>query len=246
MRIAIAGGTGTVGRLVTREVERRGHDAVVLARSVGVDLATGSGLVGMLDGADAVIDAASVATMSAKDATAFFRAASGTLLAAAERAGVRHAVLLSIVGIDRIPHAYYAGKLAQEEEYSRASVPVSVVRATQFHEFAGQVAAQARVGPLQLAPRARVQPIAADAVASHLVSLAEGDPQGRSTDVAGPQEEQLSRMVREWERHAGHRRPVLPVDIPSAQMRGMRRGLALPGPDALILGPRFADWLSRR
>ena len=167
-------------------------------------------------------------------------------LAAAERVGDRHAVLLSIVGIDRIPHGYYAGKLAQEEEYSRASVPVSIIRATQFHEFAGQVAAQARVGPLQLAPRARVQPIAADAVASHLVSLAEGDPQGRSTDIAGPQEEQLSRMVREWERHAGHRRPVLPVDIPSAQMRGMRRGLALPGPDALILGPRFADWLSRR
>ena len=139
-----------------------------------------------------------------------------------------------------------AGKRLQERFLAEGAVPWSVLRATQFHEFAGQVAAQARVGPLQLAPRARVQPIAADAVASHLVSLAEGDPQGRSTDIAGPQEEQLSRMVREWERHAGHRRPVLPVDIPSAQMRGMRRGLALPGPDALILGPRFADWLSRR
>lgn len=246
MRIAIAGGTGTVGRLVTREAERRGHDAVVLARSVGVDLVTGEGLDGALDGADAVIDTTSIGTLRAKDATAFFRAASGALLAAAAQAGVGHALLLSIVGIDRIPHGYYAGKLAQEEEYARSGVPVSLVRATQFHEFAGQVAAQARFGPVQLAPRARVQPIAADDVATHLVSLAEGEPQGRSRDIAGPREERLSEMVREWERHAGRRGPVWAIDLPSAQMRGMRRGLALPGPDALVLGPRFSDWLRRQ
>ena len=245
MRIAIAGGTGTVGRLVTREAERRGHDAVVLARSVGVDLVTGEGLAGALDGADAVIDTTSIGTLRAKDATAFFRAASGALLAAAAQAAVGHALLLSIVVIDRIPHGYYAGKLAQEEDHARSRVPVSLVRATQFHEFAGQVAAHARFGPVQLAPRARVQPIAADDVATHLVSLAEGEPQGRSRDVAGPREERLSEMVREWERHAGRRGPVWAIDLPSARMRGMRRGLALPGPDALVLGPRFSAWRPR-
>lgn len=217
---------------------------VVIARSAGVDLRTGAGVDGVLDGVDVVVDAASVGTMSAEESTEFFRTASRTLLRAAERAGVPHAVLLSIVGIDRNPHGYYAGKVAQEQVYERAGVPWSIVRATQFHEFAGQVAPQARFGPVQLAPRARTQPIAAAAVAEHLVSVAEDGPRGRTTDIAGPREEALPDMIRAWVRHHGRRGPVIPVSLPGAQMRGMRAGYALPGREALLLGPTFAEWLA--
>lgn len=70
-------------------------------------------------------------------------------------------MLLSIVGVDRNPHGYYAGKLAQERALGGSGAPATIVRATQFHEFAGQIAERARIGPLPLAPRARVQPIAA-------------------------------------------------------------------------------------
>lgn len=244
MKIAVAGGTGTVGREIVAEARRRGHDTTVIARSTGVDLLTGAGLDAALTGSDAVIDAASIGTMSADAATAFFRAASGALLAAAIRAGVAHTVLLSIVGIDRNPHGYYAGKVAQEALYTASAAPSSIVRATQFHEFAGQVAAQARLGPLQLAPRARVQPIAAAAVAEHLVTIAQGAPQGRRRDIAGPREERLSDMIRDVVRARGGRGPVLPVSLPGAQMKGMRAGLALPGEDAHLLGPTFAEWLA--
>lgn len=244
MRIAVAGGTGTVGREIVARAEARGHEAVVIARAVGAELRTGAGVDAALAGADAVIDAASVGTMSAEESTDFFRTASGTLLAAAARAGVPHAVLLSIVGVDRNPHGYYAGKVAQEEVYTASAVPWTIVRATQFHEFAGQVAGQARLGFLQLAPRARTQPIAAAAVADHLVTLAEGGPQGRTTDIAGPREEELSQMVRAWVRHRGRRGPVWAVSLPGAQMRGMRQGLALPADGAIRLGPTFAEWLA--
>ncbi|RLK47478.1 SDR family oxidoreductase [Microbacterium telephonicum] len=246
MRIAVAGATGTVGREVVTHARTRGHDVVELARSRGVDLVTGAGVAAALAGADTVIDVASVGTLSAQASTTFFRAATGNLLREARRTGAQHAVLLSIVGINANPHGYYAGKVAQEELVTTGPVPWTIVRATQFHEFAGQVAAQAKAGPLQLAPRARVQPIAAVEVARHLVGIAENAPIGRATDITGPREEELAEMVRAWVRRRGARGPVLAVPLPTAQMRGMRRGAQLPGADALRLGPTYADWLSAR
>lgn len=244
MKIAVAGGTGTVGRHIVAQAQADGHAVSVIARSTGVDLITGAGAQAAVDGADVVIDAASTGTLNAAASVEFFRRSSATLLSAARRAETPHVVVLSIVGIDDNPNGYYAGKVAQEHAYAESGLPWTLVRSTQFHEFAGQVAAQAAVGPIQLAPRARTQPIAAATVAAHLRELAAGAPAGRSEDIAGPREEQLSDMIRAWARHTGRRRPVLSVALPGAQMRGLRAGLALPGPGARLLGPTFAEWLS--
>src|SRR5882757_4152211 len=57
MRIAIAGGTGTLGRHLTAELSSRGHEVRVLSRSAPeyrVDLATGEGLEQALRGCDVV------------------------------------------------------------------------------------------------------------------------------------------------------------------------------------------------
>lgn len=62
MRIAVAGGTGVVGRHVVERLAEAGHEAVVLARSQGVDLMTGHGLLASLEGVDAVIDVSNVET----------------------------------------------------------------------------------------------------------------------------------------------------------------------------------------
>ena len=82
MRIAVAGGTGLVGRMVVDAARERGHEAVVLARSEGVDLTTGAGLVERLAGVDAVIDTTNVATQKRAEAEAFFGGVTRTLLAA--------------------------------------------------------------------------------------------------------------------------------------------------------------------
>lgn len=50
MRIAVAGGTGVVGRHVVAAVAAAGHEPVVLARSHGVDVTTGQGLDAALAG----------------------------------------------------------------------------------------------------------------------------------------------------------------------------------------------------
>lgn len=243
MRVAVAGGMGVVGSQVVAALRADGHDAVPLSRRTGIDLTTGEGLDAALGGADAVVDTANVTTLSAEAATRFFEAATGNLAAAAARTGVSHLLLLSIVGIDRMPHDYYAGKLAQERVVEAADVPWTILRATQFHEFAGQLFDRAKLGPLHVAPRARVQPIAARDVGAHLAALAAGAPQGRAADLAGPREEALDEMVKAYARRTGHGGWIPSVSLPGAQMKAMRAGLALPGGDAVLATQTFADWL---
>jgi len=246
VRIAVAGGTGVVGARTVEAVQAAGHDAVVLSRSRGVDLISGRGLDAALVGVDAVIDTANVSTLKADAAIEFFETASGNLVRAAEEAGARHVVLLSIVGIDRMPHDYYAGKIAQEKVFESSPVPWTILRATQFHEFAAQLFARGKVGPIHLAPRARVQPIAAREVGERLAALAAGAPEGRARDLAGPREEALDAMIKAYARSEGHRGWIPSINLPTAQMKGMRAGYALPRPGAALGHQTFAEWLTAR
>jgi len=67
VRIAVAGGTGLVGTMVVERVGAVGHQAVVLARSRGVDLVRDTGTEnGVLAYVDAVIDVTNVTTVSAR------------------------------------------------------------------------------------------------------------------------------------------------------------------------------------
>lgn len=242
MRVAVAGGTGVVGRHVVGVLEEVGHEAVVLARSRGVDVTTGAGLTAALVGADALIDVTNIATTSKKASLAFFEAATQHLLSAGREAGVRHHVALSVVGCDRIDFGYYFGKRRQEELVLDGSVPASVLRATQFFEFAEQFVAPSR-GPVVVVPRMRTQPVAARAVAGALVDLATGPAVGPAPELAGPREEQMVDMVRRLKRLRGRRRLVLPLTLPGHAGRRMADSGLLPtGP-----GPRdrqsFDDWL---
>ncbi len=244
MDIAIAGGTGVVGAHVSRIAQQRGHAVRTLSRSNGVDVRSGVGLEGALRGADAVIDVLNITTLNEKQATEFFRTTTAALLAAEDRAGVAHHIALSIVGVDRAPHGYYGGKLAQENEISAGAVPWTVLRATQFHEFASQMYARTSLGPVHPVVRMRTQPVAVTEVATRLVELAEGSAQGRSRDLAGPREEDLADMMRAWARHAGRGGWMPRIPMPGEFGRAMRDGLLLPGPDAQRGSETFAQWLS--
>ena len=244
MKIAVAGGTGTVGRHVVDVVRERGDEPIALARSTGVDLVTGVGLAGALEGVDTVIDVASVQTLSDAASRDFFGAVTRTLLAAEVAAGVRHHVALSIVGVDDAPHGYYAGKVLQEELVMAGPVPWTILRATQFHEFAGQVFDAAKVGPLVLVPRMRSQPVAAREVAERLVALAVAEPAGRANDLAGPREERMAEMTRRWAATTGRRGRVLEVPLPGAYGRALRDGTVLARPGSDIGMQTFEEWLA--
>ncbi|MDZ7932795.1 SDR family oxidoreductase [Rhodococcus sp. NPDC076796] len=242
MKLAVAGGTGTVGVHVVEVARERGHEVVVLSRSAGVDLVTGSGLSDALSGVDAVVDVASTQTISAKESTAFFAAVTRNLLTAESAAGVGHHLALSIVGVDAAPHGYYAGKVKQESLVRAGAVPWTILRATQFHEFAAQIRSQTSFGPLTIIPRMVSQPIAAREVAERLVDLAEGPPAGRVADLGGPREERMAEMVRGYARAIGARGLVLEVPIPGAYGRAMRDGTLVTTNDSDHGSQTFDQW----
>ena len=238
--IAVAGGTGQVGRRVVESVRRLGAEPVVLARSTGIDLTAGAGLDSLLEGVDAVIDVTNVVTQNRRRATAFFETTTRHLLEAEERQGVGHHVLLSIVGIDRVPLGYYQAKQAQEELVRQGTVPWTILRATQFHEFSAQMLG---VAPVAVVPSMLSRPVAAREVADELVRLATAPAAGMAAELAGPREERVPDMARRLAAARGRRALVLTAPVPGATGRGMRSGALLPTGG----GPRgtqtFDEWL---
>ena len=247
MKIAVAGGTGVVGAVLVEELRSSGHEVVVLARATGVDLVNGQGLDHVLDGVEAVVDVLSVATSAADRATEFFTTTTRTLLEAEYAAGVRHHVLLSIVGIDYIPFGYYVGKVAQEHAVEDGKVPFTILRATQFHEFGAQMIDRApSIGPLLVVPQMTSAPIAAREVAVELARIAGGVPQGRVPDLRGPTEEKVPSMTRRVLRKRGSRRPVLTAFLPGKAGAGMRNGGLIPGEGATVGKQTFDEWLAEQ
>jgi uncharacterized protein YbjT (DUF2867 family) len=242
VKVTVIGGTGVAGRWAVDALRARGHKAVAATRSAGVDLQTGRGLGEALAGADAVVDASNVATSRAQASMNFFTAAARTLVRAAERAGVEHIVALSIIGVDRVPVGYYRAKLEQEEILRASPVPVSVLRAAQFHEFPGQYLARF-AGPLVVVPRWRTQPVAAREVGAALARLATAAPVPMS-ELAGPREERMADLVRQLVRVRAERRSVVSLRLPGATGRAFAEGATLPvGPGARGT-ETFAEWLT--
>lgn len=245
MRIAVVGGTGTLGRQVTAQLDRRGHEVRVLSRSspqFPVDLMSGRGLPSALAGCGAVVDASN----TQRQARQVMVEGSARLLAAEQQAGVGHHVCISIVGCDRVSMGYYRVKVGQEEVVAHGPVPWTIVRSTQFHELVATVftaAARYRVLP---APAMPLQPVAAAEVARVLADAAESDPSGGRISVGGPQVVSVRELARSWQSATGRSAVLLPVPLPGSIGRALRAG-ALTAKDADVAGvTTFADWLASK
>ena len=244
MRIAVAGATGNIGARTVAALERDGHEAIRISRSLGVDLTTGEGLDGVLDGVDAVVDAISAPPISRDETLAYFGTTTRNLLAAEERAGVGHHVLLSIVGIHGIEgNPHYAGKREQERLIEQGNVPWTIVPATQFHDFAAMVASWTEQDGVATIAPLLVQPIAPDDIADVLAEIAAGEPRGRYVDVAGPEAQDLVDMARRTHDVRGHTVKLVPTwsGIFGESMAG---SVLLPGENARIAPTTFDDWLA--
>ncbi|WP_371786333.1 SDR family oxidoreductase [Streptosporangium subroseum] len=246
MRIAVAGATGNIGARTIAVLEQAGHEVVRISRSLGVDLSTGDGLDAALIGVEAVIDATSYTAADRDDVVAYLGTTTRHLLAAGERAGVRHHVLLSIVGVDRIEgNAHYAGKREQERLVAEGPVPWTIVPATQFHDFAAAVASWTEQDGVAAIPPLLVQPIAPADVADILAEIATGAPQGRYRDVAGPETQDLVDMARRTNDARGHTVKLVPTwsSLLGSEMAG---DVLLPGEGARIAPTTFDEWLAKQ
>lgn len=219
--VLVTGGTGTVGRIVVDQLTAAGKDVRVLSRGrrpnqradvehVVGDVQTGAGLDAALDGVDTIVHCVYPTE---------------NLVAAAKRAGSPHLLYVSIVGIDRVPFAFYRRMLANERTIAGSGVPWTVLRATQFHDLIAFVLRVLATPPVMALPSGlKFQPVDVRDVGERLAGLALGEPIGRAPDFGGPQARTLDDLARSYLAIAGRRRPMAPIRLPGKVFGGIRGG----------------------
>jgi uncharacterized protein YbjT (DUF2867 family) len=246
-KIAVAGATGRVGRHVVDVLTARGHDVVPISRSTGVDVITGNGLVNALEGVECVVDTATGPSPEQEAATAFFTTAARNLHEAGERAGVGRIVVVSIIGCDRFSAGYNAAKLAHEQAMLSGPLPVSILRAAQFHELVGQLVDWGKQNEVSYVPEMRTQLVAARTVAEALADLvtgAEPADEGSLPEIAGPREESLVEMAMLLVSRRGDPLRIEGTTDPNDPDSELYlTGALLPSPHATLAGPTFEQWL---
>ncbi|MFE5406352.1 SDR family oxidoreductase [Streptomyces sp. NPDC056580] len=242
MKIAVIGGTGLIGSQVVKNLTAAGHEAVPHSKSTGVDILSGRGLDEAVAGADVVVNLANSPTFD-EASLAFFQTSMDNLLAASDKGGVGHFVILSIVGVDQVPELdYYRAKALQEKILEAGPIPYSIVRATQFMDFMDAVLSWTADADTVRLPATPIQPIASKDVAAAVAEVATGAPLNGIRDIAGPEVFTLDEVGRITLTHKGDSRTV--VTDPTAGMFALVKGDVLTDENAQLAPTRYADWLS--
>ncbi len=199
MKVTVIGASGLIGTKVVALLTAEGHEAVKASRESGVDVLTGEGLADALAGADVLVDVVNSPSFDDDPVMHFFTTSTTNLVAAAKAAGVGHYVALSIVDADGLPDSgYLRAKVAQEKLITGSGLPYTIVRATQFAEFADAIVDSLTEGSTVRVPDALIQPIAADDVAAAVAHAAVRPPLNDTVDIGGPRKipfQELARTV---------------------------------------------------
>ena len=246
MKIVVIGGTGLIGSKTVAILLKSGHEVVAASPKNGINAITGEGLKEAMTGAQVVVDLANSPSFENKAVLEFFETSGRNLAAAEAAAGVRHHVALSIVGADRTPdNGYFRAKVAQEKLIEASGIPYTIVRATQFMEFLGTIAASSVVGnTIRLSP-GLFQPIAADDVAAMIADVALAAPRNGIVDIAGPEPGPFNEIIAHYLKAVGDPREV--VRDPEARYWGGRveeRSL-VPLGEARLGRIALDEWLRR-
>jgi uncharacterized protein YbjT (DUF2867 family) len=199
MKIVVVGGRGLAGREVVNRLRAQGHAVVSASRASGVDLMTGQGLPEVLADTEVVVDVSNSPTLDDVAAFTFFKTAAVNLLEAEVAAGIRHHIALSVVGTGRLGDShYFRGKALQEQMIRASGIAFTIVHATQFFEFlVGIIEASVREQTVRLSP-AYIQPVASADVAATIAGLVVGPPVNGTIEIAGPERERLSEIIRRF------------------------------------------------
>jgi uncharacterized protein YbjT (DUF2867 family) len=246
MKIVVIGGTGLIGSKTVAILRQGGHEVLAASPNSGVNTITGEGLKEALAGAQVVIDLANSPSFEDKAVLEFFETSGRNLLAAEAAAGIRHHVALSIVGTDRSPdNGYFRAKVAQEKLIEASGIPYTIIRATQFMEFLGGIAASGADGNVVRISPGLFQPIAADDVAPVVAEVALQAPRNGIVEIAGPERAPFNEIVTRYLKVIGDPREV--VRDPEARYFGSRveeRSL-VPLGEARLGRIGLEEWLRR-
>lgn len=243
MQIVVIGGSGRIGKRLVSYLRQVDVRVLAASRRHGVDIITGAGLADALVDADVVVDVSNSPSLDGPAALRFFETSSRNLLAAGRAAGVRHHVMLSIVGVDGLlPIDYFRAKKLQEAMVEASGIPFTILRSTQFFEFIADVVQDGTAGEIAMSP-ALVQPIAGEDVAAALADATFDGAANATLEIAGPERFRLDDVATEIATaYEDGRRIVTDVHARYFGAELEERSL-LPGPNARIGSLRFDDWL---
>ena len=246
MKLVIIGGTGLIGSKLVPLLRKQGHEVVSASPDTGIDTLTGQGLAGVLQDASVVVDVSNSPSFEETAVMEFFTTSTRNLLMQAAAAGVRHYVVLSVVGTERIPGSpYLRAKHAQETLIKSAGIAYSIVHATQFFEFITRIADEATDGATVRLPPVLIQPMAADDVAKAVGRIAVGKPLNGTVDVAGPQPFRFDELIRQGLGARNDPRTV--IADPHARYFGaeLDERALIPAGDARLGEIRLEEWLKQ-
>ncbi len=247
MRITVMGATGQIGSQVVDVLTDAGHEVAAASRSNGVDAVSGRGVANAVDGAEVIVDVLNSPSLEPAPAVDFFTSSATTLLSEATAARVKNYELLSSVGVDGIADdGYLRGKYLQEQLVAASGSPFTIVRATQFHEFAEGIVDSLMVDGQVHAPDAMIQPVAAAEVAAVVARLATEAPRNGVLSFGGPEKMPFAELARTVLTHRGENVPVT-VDSQATYFGVPVQRNSLVTDDSAELGrTRLIDWLERQ
>jgi len=247
MKIVVIGGTGLIGSKLVKTLREHGQEAVAASPSSGVNSLTGEGLPEVLKGASAVVDVTNSPSWEDAAVLNFFETSTRNLLAYENAAGVRHHIALSVVGTERLLESgFFRAKLAQEKLIESSPVPYSLVRATQFFEFAKSIADfSTEDGKVRL-PAILIQPMSAEDVAAGIATVAVGPPVNGILELCGPEQFRLDQFIQRALVARSDSREVIADSNAGYFGIKVQEKILLPDSNARPGSMRFEQWLTSR
>lgn len=244
MKILVIGGTGLIGKDVSRKLTEAGHEVIIGSPSHGIDVISGEGLIEALEGTDIVIDLSNSASPDDQTALTFFCTAGENLASFEKKAGVKHHLVLSIVGTDRATYiGYLQAKKAQEDNIRNSGIPYTIIRSTQFHEhMTTLIAVQGNEKEVNISS-VEYQPIAAADVVDLVVKLALEEPKNALVEIAGPERGLMTDFVQKYLKYTESDKMLISDDDNKYMFFEIPKDLLVPLGEFRTGQVTFSDWL---
>jgi uncharacterized protein YbjT (DUF2867 family) len=142
-------------------------------------------------------------------------------------------------------NAYFVAKVAQEDAIEASGMPYTIVRATQFMDFIGDIADACTQDHAVRLGNGLFQPVAADDVAAILAETALAAPLNGVIDIAGPDCVPFAEVVARYLKSIGDTRVVV-TDRDARYFGGrVEQRSLVPLGDARIGSVGLEQWLAR-
>ena len=107
MKIVVIGGTGLIGSQLVQFLQKSENQVVAASPNTGVNSITGEGLDAALEGAEVLVDVSNSPSFADDDVYNFFKISTENLIAASKKSGVKHIIILSVVGTQKLQESGY-------------------------------------------------------------------------------------------------------------------------------------------